>query len=154
MVSIKYKLEINRSLLHACVCAQACPILCNPMDCSLPGSSVHRIFPGKNTGVGCHVLLRGIFSIQELNSRLLHGQADSLPLCHLKSPISLILYNTVTIASFLLYIFTEGQPRIIIFNEFFLLIFKISSYIKEVKLLTVMNTSEPISVCHREPFMM
>ena len=29
-----------------CVCsvAQACPTLCNPMDCSLPGSSVHGIF--------------------------------------------------------------------------------------------------------------
>ena len=24
--------------------AQSCPTLCNPMDCSLPGSSVHRIF--------------------------------------------------------------------------------------------------------------
>ena len=28
------------------------------MDCSLPGSSVHGIFPGKNTGVGCHFLLQ------------------------------------------------------------------------------------------------
>ena len=37
--------------------AQLCPSLCNPMDCSPPGSSVHGIFPGKNTGVGC-----GIFS--------------------------------------------------------------------------------------------
>ena len=27
---------------------------CNPMDCSLPGSSS----PGKNTGVGCHFLLQ------------------------------------------------------------------------------------------------
>ena len=31
--------------------------LSDPMDCSLPGSSVHGIFPGKNTGVGCHCLL-------------------------------------------------------------------------------------------------
>ena len=23
--------------------AQSCPVLCNPMDCSLPGSSVHGI---------------------------------------------------------------------------------------------------------------
>ena len=23
--------------------AQSCPTLCNPMDCSLPGSSVHEI---------------------------------------------------------------------------------------------------------------
>ena len=27
-----------------CVCAQSCPPLCNPMECSLPGSSVHGIF--------------------------------------------------------------------------------------------------------------
>ena len=33
---------------------QSCPTLCDPMDCSPPGSSVHGIFPGKNTGVGCH----------------------------------------------------------------------------------------------------
>ena len=33
--------------------AQSCPTLCDPMDCSLPGSSVHGIFLGRNTGVGC-----------------------------------------------------------------------------------------------------
>ena len=37
-----------------CLVVQSCPTLCNPMDCSLPGSSVHRDSPGKNTGVGCH----------------------------------------------------------------------------------------------------
>ena len=31
------------------------------MDCSLPGSSVHEDSPGKNTGMGCHFLLQGIF---------------------------------------------------------------------------------------------
>ena len=32
---------------QVCVCvivAQSCPTLCDPMDCSLPGSSVHGIF--------------------------------------------------------------------------------------------------------------
>ena len=38
--------------------AQSCPTLSNPMDHSLPGSSVHGIFPGKSTGVGCHCLLQ------------------------------------------------------------------------------------------------
>ena len=38
---------------------QLCPILCNPMDCSLSGSSVHGISPGKNTGVGCQAILQG-----------------------------------------------------------------------------------------------
>ena len=35
--------------------AQSCPTLSDPMDCSLPGSSVHGIFPGKSTGVGCQI---------------------------------------------------------------------------------------------------
>ena len=58
----------------ACVylVAQSCPTLCNPMDCSPPGSSVHGYSPGKNTGVGCHVLLQGIFPTQGLNPGLLH----------------------------------------------------------------------------------
>ena len=37
---------------------QSCATLCDPMDCSLPGSPVHRDSPGKNTGVGCHALLQ------------------------------------------------------------------------------------------------
>ena len=46
--------------------------LCNPMDCILPGSSDPWGFPGKNTGVGCHSLLQGIFPTQGLNLGLLH----------------------------------------------------------------------------------
>ena len=38
--------------------------------------------PGKNTGVGCHFLLSGIFQTQGSNLSLLHWQADSLPLSH------------------------------------------------------------------------
>ena len=52
--------------------AQLCPALWDPMDCSLPGSAVHGCSPGKNTGVGCHALLQGIFPIQGLNSGLPH----------------------------------------------------------------------------------
>ena len=44
-------------------------------------------FPGKNTGVGCHFLLQGIFLTQGLNTHLLHWQVDSLYLCHLGSPV-------------------------------------------------------------------
>ena len=62
---------------------QSCLTLCDPMDCSLPGFSVHGDSPGKNTGVGCHFLLQGVFLTQELNPclfSLLHWQAGSLPL--------------------------------------------------------------------------
>ena len=53
------------------------------MDSSPPGSSVRGDSPGKDTGVGCHFFLQRIFLTQELNLRLLrllHWQADSLPL--------------------------------------------------------------------------
>ena len=43
-------------------------------------------FPGRNTGVGFHFLLQGIFPTQESNPCLLHWQVDSLPLSHLGSP--------------------------------------------------------------------
>ena len=41
------------SCLYCCACLvpQLCLILCNPMDCSPPGSFVHRDSPGKNTGM-------------------------------------------------------------------------------------------------------
>ena len=47
-----------------CFVTQSCPTLCNPMDGSPPGSSVHGDSPGKNIGVGCHALLQGIFPTQ------------------------------------------------------------------------------------------
>ena len=43
--------------------AQLVLTLYDPMDCSLPGSSVHGI-PDKNTGVGWHSLLQAIFLTQ------------------------------------------------------------------------------------------
>ena len=60
-----------------------CPTLCDPMDCSPPGSSVHGDSTGKNTGAGCYFFLQGIFRSQESNPYLLcllHWQAGSLPL--------------------------------------------------------------------------
>ena len=51
--------------------AQSCPTSCDPMDCSLPGSSVRGDSLGKNTGVSCHALLQGIFLTQGSNLCLL-----------------------------------------------------------------------------------
>ena len=68
-----------------CSLVQSCPALRN---CSPPGFSVHRIIPGKNTGVGCHSLLQGLFPTQGLNPGLLIWQADSLPLPHLGSSLA------------------------------------------------------------------
>jgi len=65
-----------------CLVAQSCLTLCNPMDCSLPGCSVHGDYPGKNTGVGCHTLLQGIFTTQGLNPSLKHGRQILYRLSH------------------------------------------------------------------------
>ena len=53
-------------------------------------------FPGKDTGVGCHFFLQGIFLTQGSNSclwSLLHWQVDSLPLVPHGKPIFLITWN-------------------------------------------------------------
>ena len=71
---------------HVCVRAQSCPTLCESMECSPPGSSVHEIFPGKNTGVGCYFFLQEIFWTQGSNLCPLHQLANSLPLSHLARP--------------------------------------------------------------------
>ena len=48
----------------------SCLTLCNPTDCSPPGSSVHGIL--ENTRVGCQALLLGIFLTQGSNPGLPH----------------------------------------------------------------------------------
>ena len=69
-----------------CTCAQSlhlCLTLCNPVDCSPPGSSVHGDSPGENAGEGCHALLQVVFLSQgskQLLLCLLYWQAGSLPL--------------------------------------------------------------------------
>ena len=62
-----------------CLVAQLCPTFCDPMDCSParhlcspPDTSIHGDSPGRNTGVGCHALLQGIFSTLGSNPSLLH----------------------------------------------------------------------------------
>ena len=70
-----------------CLQAPSCLTLCGPMDCSLPGSSVHGI---SQAGILEWVAISsssdppglGIFPTQRLNRGLLHWQAGSLPLSH------------------------------------------------------------------------
>ena len=69
-------------------------LFCDTMDCSPARLLCQQDFSGKNTGVGCHFLLQGIFPTQGLNPQLLHllhWQMDSLllrpsgkPLCTCK----------------------------------------------------------------------
>ena len=48
-------------------------LFANPIHCSLPGSSARGDSPLKNTGVGSHALLEGIYLTQ--------GSSPSLPHC-------------------------------------------------------------------------
>ena len=64
---------------------QSCPILCNPMDCSPPCSSVYGDSPGKNTGVSCHSLLQGVFPTQGSNPSLLHCRQSLFHLSYQES---------------------------------------------------------------------
>ena len=77
--------------------AQLHPTLCDPMDGSLPGSSIRGIFPGKSTGVGCHFLLQGIFPIQGSNPGLLHFRQILYHLSHRKN--NRFLWFSITAAA-------------------------------------------------------
>ena len=55
-------------LLFSCSVVSDC---CDSMDWTGLGSSVHGDFPGKNTRVGCHFLIQGIFPTQGSNPHLL-----------------------------------------------------------------------------------
>ena len=69
-----------------CLVTQSCQILCDPIDWSPPGSSVHGDSPGKNTGVGCHAFLQGIFLTLGLNPGILPCRHILYHLSHKGSP--------------------------------------------------------------------
>ena len=62
LYQIVFQLLVNK----LCTNAQSCPTLCDPMEWSPPDSSVH-----KNTRVGCHILIQGIFPTRGSNLHLL-----------------------------------------------------------------------------------
>ena len=105
VVALKLQIVWLRTpLMYQCAClvAQSCPALCDPMDCNPPGSSVHVDSSEKNTGVGCHALLPGIFSTQ--------GSNPGLPRC------GLILYHlnhqgSPRILEWVAYPFSRGSSR-------------------------------------------
>jgi len=54
--------EVDLNLM--CLVAQSCPTVCDPWTVAVRHLCLWD-FPGKNTGVGSHSLLQGIFPIQE-----------------------------------------------------------------------------------------
>ena len=73
-----------------CVRDLSCLTLCNPMDCSLPGSSVHGSFKARILEWVAISYSRGSSQPSDRTHvyyvGILHWQVDSLPLHHLGSP--------------------------------------------------------------------
>ena len=67
---------------YCCVVSKSCLTLFRPHGLYPARLLCPRDFTGKNTGVGCHFLLRGIFLTWGLKLRRLHWQVDSLPQSH------------------------------------------------------------------------
>ena len=83
--------KFNSDSLPACLVTKMYPVLCNPMDCSLPGSSVHR-FPRQKYGNA----LPYPRNLPDPGSNLtclhlLHWKPDSLPLATIPQKRKLVL---------------------------------------------------------------
>ena len=82
-------------VMHGCEketeVTQSCPTLCDPMDCSLPGSSVHGIFQAIVLEWIDYFLLQGIFPTQGLNPGLLRCRQTLYCLSHWGSRQLIIL---------------------------------------------------------------
>ena len=75
--------------IHYCCCCQVASVVSGsvrPHTRRLTRLSHPWDSLGKNTGMGSHFLLQGIFLTQGSNPSLLHWQVDSLPSSHLGSP--------------------------------------------------------------------
>ena len=87
---------------------QSCPILCDPMDCSPPGSSAHGILQARITEWAAMLSSRGSSQPRDRTciSCLLHWQAGSLPLAPPGKPkYSIIIFKCS--CSFIISIITE-----------------------------------------------
>ena len=80
------KISVNIICVVLCLVTQSCPTPCDPMDCRPPGSSVCEDSLGKNTGMGCHAFIHGIFLTQGLNPGLPHCRQILYHLSHQGSP--------------------------------------------------------------------
>ena len=87
MASIAEHLFLSFQFKVQALVSQSCLTLCDPMDCSPPGSSVHGILQARILE-SCHSLLQGIFLTQGSNPGLLHCRQILYPLSHQGSPCS------------------------------------------------------------------
>ena len=72
--------------------SQSCPTLCDPMDCATHQAPLSMGFSRKNTGVGCHFLLQGIFPTQGLNPGLPYCRQKLYHLSYQESALLILTY--------------------------------------------------------------
>ena len=95
IVSVSKRLETSQtSIKEGMLSCFSCPTLCNPVDCSQPGSSVHGILQAWILEWVAISFSRGSSLTQGSNPCFLPCQVDSLPLCHLGSPLQRNSPNT------------------------------------------------------------
>ena len=132
-----------------CLVAQSCLTLCDPMDCSLPGSSVHGDSPGKNAGLGCHAVLQGIFPLQGLNPGLLHCKQILFHLSHQESPWNhnydsytgtIVVFQSLSQVPLLVTTWTAAHQVFLSFT--------ISQSLLKLMCIELMIPSNHLSLCH------
>ena len=69
-------------LVQVLLIAQLCPTLCDPVDCSLPGASVHGILQARILEWVAMIFSKGIFLNQGSNPGLLHFRQTLYHLSH------------------------------------------------------------------------
>ena len=113
--TLVFKTEIVDTNTCACsltVCVQSCVRLFKTLWIVARQAPRSRDFPGKNSGLGCHFLLRGTFPTQGQSTRLLrllHWQVDSLPPAPRGTPVSLWRMKSLFL---LLSYFSKYYPRV------------------------------------------
>ena len=76
-------LSLFSASLHMCSVAQSCPTLCDSMDCSLPGSTVHRISQARTLDWVAISFSRGSSRPRNWTCISCIGRLILYPLCHL-----------------------------------------------------------------------
>ena len=103
-----------------CLVTQSCPTLCDPIDCSPPGFPVHGDSPGNNSGMGCHVLLQGIFPTQKSTQGLLHCRCILYQLSYQGNPSKMYLMVTTNPAGFQEYTYHMNRNNLFSDGFFFM----------------------------------
>ena len=111
--------DVHNIYMLLCLVTQLCLILCDPMDCGLPGSSIHGHAPGKKTGVGCHAFFQGTFQTQGSKPGLPHCWLILYRLNHQGSPY-IYIYIYVCVCVYLSIYIKLVTERCIYYNPIFI----------------------------------